>query len=123
MNPDMEPEHRNDDRRADPRTETVFDAQLEFEGEVLEGRIVDISFGGAKFVTTSVDPPIAAGSHVVLTVEPGPVAGASELTWAGTIVRAERSGDDGPDRFAYAISFDDKAPRRIPGLNGADVVD
>ena len=111
------------DRRADPRRATRVDALLEHPGGVLSGRVVDMSFGGAKFVTESVAPVLEIGCQTILIVTPRGDALTEELTWNGTVVRCERSGDDGPARIAYAIAFDDSEPRPIPGKDDLDELD
>ena len=103
-----------EDRRADPRTATEFDAHLALPDGLIHGVVVNISFGGAKFVTRTVSPVLGAGSRVTLVVAPRPEAETGELSWNGAVVRAERSGDDGPERIAYAISFEE-ASRGDPG--------
>jgi hypothetical protein len=108
------------DRRADKRTATRVDARLQHPGGVLDGVVVDISFGGAKFVTNSMEPALQVGTCIVLTLEAHVVKQSEDLRWNGAVVRSERSGDDGPERIAYAIAFDDSAPRPLPGLDDAD---
>lgn len=107
----------HDERRAAPRTSAAVDARLEHSGGAFSGRVVDISFGGAKFVTETTAPVLEIGTAVVLIVTHHADASAEPLTWEGTVVRSERSGDDGPDRIAYAIEFVEFAPRSIPGLD------
>ena len=113
----------NDDRRESPRRATRIDAHLEHPGGVIHGLVVDISFGGAKFVTETITPALEIGCQTVLTVAPSPLMGSAELNWRGTILRSERSGDDGPDRIAYAIAFEDSTSSPIPSLDGLDVSD
>ncbi len=125
MADDMPPDARQDardERRADRRRTIEVDARLEHPDGLLDGFVVNISFGGAKFVTRTVTPALSIGTRVALTVTPRAGAGesesegAAELTWRGAIVRSDHSGDDGPDRIAYAVAFDDSAPRPLEGL-------
>ena len=83
----------------------------------IHGVVVNISFGGAKFITRTVSPVLPVGAGVTLIVTPRPDTGSDELTWRGRVLRSERSGDDGPDRIAYAIGFDESEPRPFPGLD------
>ena len=106
-----------DDRRAAPRRSTEADAYLELPDGQIHGVVVNISFGGAKFVTRTTSPVLGTGATIVLVVTPRPDTGSDELTWRGSVVRAERSGDDGPDRIAYAIEFDESEPRPFPGFD------
>ncbi len=109
MEPDTHPLERDaddGDRRAEPRRASRIDAQLEHPGGTLHGLVVDISFGGAKFVTQTVTPGVAIGRKVTLTLVPGVAEHPEQLCWTGAVVRSERSGDDGPSRIAYAIAFD-----------------
>jgi len=110
----------DDDRRASPRTATRIDASLEHADGALSGLVVDIAFGGANFVTETVAPILDVGRDVVLTVASNADAIADELSWSGTVVRCERSGDDGPDRIAYAIEFDESAARAVPDPDALD---
>jgi hypothetical protein len=120
----MEPDLQNDDwrigtddRRAAPRRATEADAHLDLPDGQIHGVVVNISFGGAKFVTRTTSPVLATGAGVTLVVTPRPDTGSDELTWRGRVLRSERSGDDGPDRIAYAIGFDESEPRPFPGLD------
>ena len=110
----------HDDRRASPRTAARIDATLEHPAGAFSGFVVDIAFGGANFVTQTVAPVLAIGCDVVLTVASNPDAVADQLSWSGTVVRCERSGDDGPDRIAYAIEFDESAARAVPDPDALD---
>lgn len=107
----------HDDRRAARRHATQSDALLEHADGTLHGLVVDISFAGAKFVTRTVSPVLEVGSRVILAVTSHGGAAMDDLTWKGRVARSERSGDDGPDRLAYGIAFDDFAARPIPGLD------
>jgi len=123
MKPDTSPQTWQTDqadRRADKRTATKIDARLEHAGGVLDGQVVDISFGGAKFVTLTTEPKLATETRVMLRLAAGPQTGPEELRWDGAVVRDERSGDDGPERIAYAIAFDESAPLTLDELDGVD---
>ncbi len=113
----------SDDRRESPRRATKIDAHVEHPGGVIHGLVVDISFGGAKFVTETITPALEIGCQVVLTVAASKLMGSAELNWRGAVVRSERSGDDGPDRIAYAIAFEDSTSSPIPRLDGLDGLD
>ena len=110
----------NDDRRESPRKATKIDAHLEHPGGVIHGLVVDIAFGGAKFVTETTTPALEIGCQTVLTVPASPLTGSAELIWHGGVVRSERSGDDGPDRIAYAIAFEDSTSSPTPSLDELD---
>ncbi len=56
------------------------------------------------------------GCRVALTLAAGPDTGPSELRWLDCVVRTERSGDDGPDRVAYAIALDDSASTSVSSV-------
>ena len=109
------------DRRASPRRATRIDALLEHPDGVLagrlSGRVVDMSFGGAKFVTETIAPALEVGCEVVLIVLPQGDTVTEELRWIGSVARCEHSGDDGPPRIAYGVAFDDSEPRPFPGLD------
>ena len=111
---------RHDDRRAAPRRTTRIDAILEHPGGLVHGIVVDISFGGAKFITQSTAPALAIGCEVVLATAAYPDTDSAELSWPGTIRRSEHSGDDGPERVAYAVAFDDSTAGSVPSLEELD---
>ena len=96
-----------DERRADARTATEFDARLEHPVGMLHGVVVNVSFGGALFVTKTLEPEVEPGARVILEVTRHSEEGHEEISWRGRVVRREHSGDDGPDRIAYAVAFDD----------------
>ena len=93
------------ERRSARRIPTAIDARLELPDGAIHGVVENISFGGAMFVTRTVRPVLALRSRIVLRVRPLSDGPRDDLAWAGTVVRADRSGDDGPDRVAYAIAF------------------
>jgi len=97
-----------EERRAAPRRTIDVDARVTYRGGELHGSVVNMSFGGAKFVTRTLSPLLALGAEVTLWVADAD-DGARELSWRGAVVRSERSGDDGPERIAYAIAFDTTA--------------
>lgn len=109
-----------DDRRAEPRRATEFDAYLELPDGLIHGVVTNISFSGALFVTRNVTHVIPVGCRVKVVVAPRPEAGTGELTWHGVLVRNERSGDDGPPRIAYAVSFGDEQSGPLPGQGFLD---
>ena len=106
MAPDNAWDDDREERRSDPRRAIRIDAHLEHPGGELHGLVVNISFGGAKFLTRIVTPELAIGTAVTLTIEADARQDLAESTWDGHIRRIERSGDDGPPRIAYAIEFE-----------------
>lgn len=96
-----------DDRRRSPRRPIAADACLEHSDGELHGTVVNISFGGALFVTRTLSPVVPVGGRIRLTVEGDKELGFSQVAWRGAVVRSQRSADDGPDRVAYAIAFDE----------------
>jgi len=111
----------DEDRRSESRAPAAIEARLDHPAGRLYGTVVDISFGGAKFVTPKVSPVVAPGSRIVLTLTPIRDARPGALSWNGAIVRRELSADDGPERVAYALAFEESAPRSNPVMDGLDV--
>ena len=99
-----------DDRRRNKRTDVVVDARLECAGITLDGRIENLSFGGAYFVTTRRGPDFSMGAEAVLTLVPLPNTAAGELCWDCTVVRCESPRAEDPSRVAYGLQFEQPVP-------------
>jgi hypothetical protein len=70
-----------------------------------EGRIENISTGGAAFITSTVEPELAVGAAVTI-VAAGAGDDGGDLSLAGRIVRVDSMCDLSGDSLVYAVAFD-----------------
>ena len=88
---DIQPPERREltqERRGEKRAVAEIRARLDHPDGHIYGLVVDISFGGAKFVTETITPELSTGIHAVLTLTPIQDTRSGAISWNGTIVRS-----------------------------------
>ena len=106
------------ERRRDPRHELRLVARLAHITGNVFGQLVNISGGGARFVTTTMEPRVEAGSDVVLILTSPPNAISREVHCTAHITRADEGTDETGPTMSYGIAFDE--PLQLDVLVGSD---
>ena len=92
-------------RRRQPRLDVDAPARLLAGTSVLEGRIENISSGGASFLCPQIEPALPIGAKVTL-VAPGVGEAGADLECASHVIRTDVLCDASGELRVYALAFD-----------------